>query len=57
VKFALAIISINIVNVGRTSISHNDWQVHEVHRETSEGQRLISIWGFFLPQIDYHSLV
>ena len=31
-KFALAIISINIVNVGRPSISHNDWRVPEVVR-------------------------
>jgi hypothetical protein len=30
VKFALAIISINIVNVGRPSISHNDWRIPEV---------------------------
>ena len=31
-KFALAIISIHIVNVGRPSISHNDWRVLEVLR-------------------------
>jgi len=28
-------------------LRYNDWRVHEVHRETSGGQRLISIWGAF----------
>jgi len=38
-------------------ISHNEQRVREVRREASGAQRLISIWGVLLPQIDYHSLV